>query len=225
MNLEGKVINILGDSITEGSGVSDIENCRYDNRLKALLGLKAVNNYGIGGTRLAHQTIPSEKPRYDQCFCGRAYEMDKNADAVVVYGGVNDYLHGDAPIGSEGDKTPATFYGAVYFLMNFLKENYPDKPIVFMTPAHCYRVDYGHDYEPSTNYKKKPDALPLKGYVDIIEQMGAKMGIPVLNLYDKLGINPNEPDDSAKYTTDGLHFNDLGHEFIAELLADFLKTI
>ena len=225
MEMKGKTVNFLGDSITEGSGVTDIENCRYDNRLKVMLELGKINNYGVGGSRLAHQTIPSEKPRYDQCFCGRAYEMDKDADVVIVYGGVNDYLHGDAPIGEEGDKTPATFCGGVYFLMNFLKETYPDKPIVFMTPAHCYRVDYGHDYAPSTNYKKKADALPLKGYVDIIERTGKSFGIPVLNLYDKLGIDPNKREDTEKYTTDGLHFNDLGHGVIAELLADFLRAL
>ena len=59
-----------------------------------MLELKKVNNYGIGGTRIAHQNVPSEKPRYDLCFCGRAYNMERNADIIVVYGGVNDYIHG-----------------------------------------------------------------------------------------------------------------------------------
>ena len=31
MELKGKTINFLGDSITEGVGVSDIQNNRYDN--------------------------------------------------------------------------------------------------------------------------------------------------------------------------------------------------
>ena len=49
MELHYKKVNFLGDSITEGSGVSDIVNCRYDNRLKAKYSL-TTNNYGIGGT-------------------------------------------------------------------------------------------------------------------------------------------------------------------------------
>lgn len=113
MELKGKTINFLGDSITEGVGVSDINNNRYDNRLKSLLGLKKVNNYGIGGTRIAHQYFPSEKPRYDLCFCGSAYNMDKGADVIVVYGGVNDYIHGDACFGKLKGKMPATFCGVV----------------------------------------------------------------------------------------------------------------
>ena len=85
MNIKGFKVNFLGDSITEGTGVTDLANCRYDNRLAAMCQLSAVNNYGIGGTRLAHQIHPSEKPRYDLCFCGRVYNMDPTADMVEVF--------------------------------------------------------------------------------------------------------------------------------------------
>ena len=33
MELKGKVINFLGDSITEGCGVKDVKTCRYDSRI------------------------------------------------------------------------------------------------------------------------------------------------------------------------------------------------
>ena len=97
MNVKGFHVNFLGDSITYGVGVSDIPNCRYDNRIANMLGLSRVSNHSINGSRLAHQTVPSAKPWYDLCFCGRAYDMDTTADMVIVYGGVNDYIHGDAP--------------------------------------------------------------------------------------------------------------------------------
>ncbi|MBQ8141149.1 MAG: SGNH/GDSL hydrolase family protein [Clostridia bacterium] len=224
MQLKDKVINFLGDSITEGVGVADRKNNRYDNVIKREYGLKAANNYGIGGTRLAHQFYPSENPRFDLCFCGRAYVMDEKADIVVVYGGVNDYIHGDAPIGKMGDKTPATFYGAVYFLMNFLKTTYAGKPVVFMTPAHCnFRT--GSDSAISNHPSKKEDAMPLIGYINIIEETAKLFDIPVLNLYNTLGIDPNNPDDKAKYTADGLHFNDEGQAHIAKRLGEFLLAL
>ncbi len=221
MNITGKKINFLGDSITEGSGVSDIPNCRYDNRLKIRYNL-TTNNYGIGGTRLAHQQSPSEKPRYDLCFAGRAYNIDPSADVTVVYGGVNDYLHGDAPFGEEGDTTPLTFVGAVYFLMNLLKSEFPTQTVVFMTPARCHF--YGVDcYLPSPHPNKRPDARPLKEYVDVIVRTGKQLGIPVLNLYDNLDIDPTKEADRERFTADGLHFNNEGHAHIATLLADFLE--
>ena len=49
MNIQGFKVNFLGDSITEGVGVSDIANCRYDNRLAAMCQLSAVNNYAVCG--------------------------------------------------------------------------------------------------------------------------------------------------------------------------------
>ena len=97
MNLQGKKINFLGDSITEGHGTSG-EACFFTTLIARETGA-VCRNYGIGGTRIARQTIPSEKPRHDLDFPGRVDEMDPDADIVVVFGGTNDFGHGDAPLG------------------------------------------------------------------------------------------------------------------------------
>ena len=82
MKIKGLRINFLGDSITEGHGVTDRKHNRFDNVMKKKYHLKQVNNYGIGGTRFAYQTKPSDDPRYDLYFCGRAQKMTKEADMV-----------------------------------------------------------------------------------------------------------------------------------------------
>lgn len=224
MELKGKIIDFLGDSITEGVGVTDLANNRYDNVLKKNCGLAATYNYGIGGTRLAHQSKPSAKPRHDLCFCGRAYDLNKKADIIVVYGGINDYIHGDAPFGRIGDTTPATFCGGVYVLMNVLRTLHPGKTVVFMTPA---RISYdGMDGSaPSICPQKGPDAKPLQDYIATIEKTATLFDIPVLNLFEKLGIDPTNPEDKEKYTVDGLHFNDAGHSYIAARLQEFLEAL
>jgi len=220
MELKGKIIDFLGDSITEGVGVTDRANNRYDNVLKKNCGLAATYNYGIGGTRLAHQTKPSAKPRHDLCFCGRAYDLNKDADIIVVYGGVNDYIHGDAPFGQPGDTTPATFCGGVYFLMNLLRTLHPGKTVVFMTPAR--RLG---DQEPSTSTHRYYPSLPLKAYVDVIKETAEDFPIDVLDLYADLGIDPNREEDRIIYTAEGLHFNDAGHHAIAKKLQEFLLSL
>jgi lysophospholipase L1-like esterase len=139
---------------------------------------------------------------------------------IVVFGGTNDYGHGDAPFGSLEDTTPATYCGAVYWLMNFLKTTYPNAQTVFMTPAHRKG-----DYKASSNPKKAPDAQPLVEYVKVIEEQGKKLGVPVLNLFEELGIDPNNEEERNAYTIDGLHFNDAGHEFLANALIKFLKAL
>lgn len=227
MDIRGLKVNFLGDSITEGVGVSDIANCRYVERLAKTWELR-TNIYAIGGTRLAHQIQPSEPPRKDLCFCGRAYDMDTTADMVIVYGGVNDYLHGDAPLGQMGDTTPATFYGGVYFLMRYLKENYPNKPVVFMTPARCsYRSAFG-----VVSYQN-PSCYPIKGgnkatlldYVQAVLETGKLLGIPVLDLYHDLPLDTNDEQIYKTYTVDGLHFNNDGHGILAETLQNFLLSL
>lgn len=224
MNIKGFKVNFLGDSITEGSGVENQEN-RYDNRIFKMCELSAANRYAISGSRIAHQVHPSEKPRYDLCFCGRAYDMDETADMVIVYGGVNDFIHGDAPFGEIGDTTPATYCGGVYFLMNYLRETYGNKPIIFMTPARMFLRKEVSDLIPSTHAKKLTKGKPLIDYVEVILQTSKQFDIHILNLYKELGIDPHNPEDFETYTMDGLHFNDIGHEKIANLLKNFIESI
>ena len=219
MELKGLRVAFLGDSITEGTGVSDLSN-RYDNRLKEMCSLAEVYNYGIGGTRIAHKSVPSEKPRYDLCFCGRVYNIDRNADAIVVFGGTNDYGHGDAPFGTKNDTTPATYMGAVRFLMNFLRTEFAGKPVVFLAPARRYG-----DENISREYPQNGTARPLLAYVDAILEIAAEYDIPVVDLYRKLGIDPNKEEDRKSYAPDGLHFNDAGHARIAALLEETFRSM
>lgn len=223
MKLEGKIIDFLGDSITEGVGVIDKENNRFDSILLKECNLKKVNNYGVGGTRIAHQTFPSEKPRHDLEFCGRAFDMDPSADIIVVYGGINDYFHGDAPFGSYEDTKRTTFCGSVYWLCNFINETYPGSLHIFIAPART-----AGDLLPSTSWRKPATAKehrPLKDYVDAIMTIASKCGFKTLSFYDELGLDPNDASIKEKYTMDGIHFNDLGHHIIAEKIKEFLVAI
>lgn len=210
MELQGKIINFLGDSITEGHGTSGEEK-RFSNLIKERCGLLKANNYGISGTRIAKQKNPSENPRHDLYFCGRLDEMDKNADAVVVFGGTNDYGHGDAPFGLFTDRSDETFYGACHTLMSELASTYVGKPIVIVTPLH--------------RTEETRNAKVLENYVNAIKDVACYYSLPVLDLYANSGIQPSVPAIREKLCPDGLHPNDAGHEILAEKIVNFLKTI
>ena len=219
MNTEGFTVNVLGDSITEGHGLTDL-TCRYDRLLKEMCGWKEVRNYGIGGTRIAHQTHPSACAWWDLDFCGRVYRMDPQADLVIVYGGTNDYGHGDAPFGKVGDTDRTTFCGSVRYLLEALTTRYPDAVRIIMTPAR--RTG---DLLPSQNADKTVPGFPLKNYADAIRAVAANYPVRVLDLYEDLGIDPNKEDDRIRYTADGLHFNEAGHRAIAEKLRAFIEAL
>lgn len=208
-----KVI-FLGDSITEGVGASR-EEAKYVNKVAEICGVE-VKNFGVSGTRIARQTEPSEWITSDYDFQMRAEVMSKDADKVFVFGGTNDYGHGDAKIGEELDDTPYTFHGALNRLIKRLTELYGKDKICFILPLRRFEEEdlYGQG-------NRKEPTLNLKGYVDIIRAKCEKAGIDYIDLY-KNGIPKPVTDKGDEYTADGLHPNDKGHLFIAEKIKNYL---
>ncbi len=219
MELKGAVINFLGDSITEGVGASSTAN-RYTDVFARLYGAK-VNNYGLGGSRIARQRMNTGEP-HERDFCLRMEEMDAHADAVVVFGGTNDFGHGDAPIGAWGDSDPTTFYGACRYLMDELVTRYCGKPIAIITPLH--RIEEDCPEGDGTNRKLDVRGV-LTDYRAILMQTAAYYGLPVLDLYACSGIQPRHPVARAHLMPDGLHPSDAGHAILARRIGEFLKTL
>ncbi len=211
MNLQSKVINVLGDSITEGVGVSAPEHI-YQNVLGELVGAETVRNYGVSGTRFAVQTGPDQ---YGAPFTERCFDMADDADLVLVFGGTNDYGHGNAPFGTPDDRTNETFIGACHFLFKSLIEKYPTSRIVVMTPLQ--RAD---GTNPCAN-----SGRPLIDYVDTIIAIAAMYALPVLDLYRTAGICPDIPCQQSLYMPDGLHPSDAGAHRVAERIAGFLSAL
>ena len=121
MELKGKKIAFLGDSITEGCGTSAREHI-YWNVIGRRTGAE-VFGYGIGGTRIAPQRISTvESPWADKYFASRVDSMIPDADVVVIFGGTNDFGHGDAAFGKLTDRTNDTFCGAVHLLLQKVME-------------------------------------------------------------------------------------------------------
>ena len=209
MELKNLKVNFLGDSITEGVGASCYENC-YVARFAAATGA-VCRNYGISGTRIARRRVPYEHPGFDWDFASRYQVMDAEADVVVVFGGTNDYGHGDAPIGQMEDRTPWTFFGALHCLCRGLMERFPDSTIVIMTPLHREFEDL--------------DTPHLQPFVEAIRQVAEFYSLPVLDLFATSGMQPRVPIMKQKYFADHVHPNDDGHAVVAHKLQRFLENM
>lgn len=217
MNLQNKKILFLGDSITEGFGPQDINNV-YWKRLERESGCVSVG-YGISGTRIARQQTPSHDPREDQYFRSRVAAMDQDADVVVIFGGTNDYGHGDAALGCFDDRTDDTFYGALHNLYLDLLDKYPGAQLVVMTPLH--RLNENKAYN---DFGVRCVGC-LEDYVDIIREVAGYYGIPVLDLHRVSGMQPEVRTLRERYMPDGLHPNDAGHALICSRLKGFLENL
>ena len=212
MNLNGLKINFLGDSITEGHGCSS-EATRFTSRIAAEYGA-ITRNYGIGGTRIAPQAQVSAEPRWDLDFIGRVPGMNAEADLIVVFGGTNDFGHGEAPFGDFSDRTADTFCGALHALYTALLEKYPETTIMVMTPLH-------RDFEDNPNMHGKV----LHDYVDTIRRTAEYYGLPVLDLFAVSGIQPAVPVMKEKFMPDGLHPNDAGHVILTNKIVKFIESL
>lgn len=217
MNIEGKKIVFFGDSITAGSGATSEDNCYVS--LIGKHGCCEAVNCGIGGTRFARQFVLSNE-KYDRDFCGRVDSLPADADIVVVFGGTNDFGHGDAPLGTPSDRTPDSFHGACHYLMRHLHERFCGKPILFITPLHRLKEDSLRG-----DGSKKADAAPLSVYVDIIRKTAEYYSLPVLDLYAESGLQPNVDIVRERLMPDGLHPSDAGHAILAEKIMAKLRSM
>ena len=217
METKNKKINFLGDSITEGVGASCPEN-NYVSVFGRISGAQ-VRNYGIGGTRIAKQRSKSDSEKWDMDFVGRVEDMDADADIVVVFGGTNDFGHGDSKIGDFESRDEYTFYGAMHSLCIKLINKYPNSEIIFMTPLHRLGEDDDVNGIGLRNQRN------LAGYVDIIKEVAAYYGLPVLDLFSTSGLQPKVDIIRELYMPDGLHPSDRVAERIARRLYSFISAL
>lgn len=216
MDLKNKTILFLGDSITEGHGTT-AEEKRFSNIVAKVLGANFIND-GIGGSRYARQHNFNPENRADKDFCMRAETHNEQVDCIVIFGGTNDYDHGDAPFGCFLDRTPMTFYGALHTVYSTLVSTYPGVPIVVITPLHRCNEDNG-SVTRSYGYK------PLKDYVNAIREVAEYYSLPVLDFFACSGLQPNVPAIKEKFVPDGLHPNDAGHQIMSNMIINFLKAL
>lgn len=211
MDLKGKIIHVIGDSITAGSGTSD-PMYTYHAVLGRAVEAAAVNNYGIGGTRIARYFCPGEN--WGPAFVDRYEDMSDTADLVLTFGGTNDYGQG-VPLGEIGDRTPETYCGACHLLFSGLIEKYPQARIAVILPMQRAGCTQPH---PETGHT-------LLEYVDRQKTIAGLYSLPTLDLYREVGICVDLPVQRECFCPDGVHPNDAGAARIAARLEAFLRAI
>lgn len=202
--LKGKKLNFLGDSITYGSGSSH----PFTYYLEQKYGC-TCRNYGIAGS-----TIQYDENRNPMCI--RYAEMDDDADIVAVMGGTNDYWN-NKPLGTMGDTTNTTFYGALDVLINGMIAKYPAALFYMVTPPHG---DNGGNFDGSA----KSNSGSMQDIANAVKEVAAKYAVPVLDVFNAGGLYPSISAQKDLFYSDGVHLNTEGQKKLANLHAAFLLT-
>ena len=221
-----KTIAFLGDSITAGVGTTTI----FHMYLASRYGWKC-KNYGYGGSGYARTytgtggkmatgqegmgvTITSSNKITPNDFLTRIATVDTTVDALVIFGGLNDWNHGDEVSFSQ-------FTTAVNNVLSYAQTHFGRIPIVVMLPIH--RTD---DSTPNTTTGKT-----LADYCEALKEICQVYGVPCVDTFGASGLNPeNANNDTLFYTrddtsvSDGTHPNHYAHKAIANLLAPVLSN-
>lgn len=220
MNLyfKDKILNCLGDSTTWGdNGIeSGGNNISWTTHLQDILPFKTVRNYGVRASRVAIT------PDRTDSFIERYDDMEKDADIVTVFGGINDFQH-NVPLGTIEDQDPHSFYGALNTLIKGVVSMYPTQPIIFMTPT---KNNFKH---PTKRYPTTLQANKLglfqRDYVQAMVRSCDLYSVPVIDLYTESGISPFLPEYVPKYMPDGMHYSDAGYERLSHRIAGELLRL
>ena len=203
-------IGFIGDSITEGIGASSVEK-NYVSLVKKILNCETVN-YGISGTRIARQNKISYPHSFDMDFNFRLPFVADDLDYLFVFGGTNDYGHGDARFGETEEKDVSSFCGAVNILIDGLLKKYPKEKIIFILPLQRF------DTAPNPTTGKC-----LEDYVKALKTIVKNHGVDYLDFYNGLFPKPNT-NLNSEFFADGLHPNDNGYQIIAEKISEYIKN-
>ena len=226
---KGKNVAFLGDSITDKIYACSKKN--YWQFLEESLGIAAhvyaINGNTFGGVLKQAQKLKAERP---------------DIDAIIIFAGTNDF-NGGAPLGdwyTLGDEQTnadgktvvrkrrafstdtKTFRGRINAVLGFLKENFPEKPIILITPIHRGFAQFGpNNVQPDESFPNRI-GLYADSYVDAVKEAGNVWAVPVIDLNSLCGLYPNAASHARffhKKDTDLLHPNAKGHEKMARTIA------
>ena len=213
--LFGKVINVLGDSLTS----TDYTSPNWWQMIASETGA-TFNNYGESSTSLAHQD--STHDIRNGCMVERYVNMDKSADGVVLMGGTNDNA---VPIGTWESTDIGTFFGALNILIKGLLSEYAGKPIIIMTPIQP-ATDYATnvaDAKSALLEKSPTDTLTRQLRAEAIKLKCAQYGVTCIDLFNTSGISGTDDNRVYYRPNDTLHPSALGQNAIRTMLKPVLE--
>lgn len=207
ISLQNKNITFFGDSITWGyssTSSGQIVNCYA--KLLCDYFQATINNQAISGSRICDLNNSSSS------ILNKILNYSGNPDIIFIAGGTNDYGHSEqSPLGNFNDTIYSTLFGSLNLICQHLKLNYPNIPVIFITPIN--RTNYTISTTPTLNFNDLRNAIwrvAINNGYSVID--GSK-----LEGFAKFG-EISLPIKS-QLLADGLHPTDIGHEYMANYIS------
>lgn len=173
----------------------------YPGNVAKALQIPNVINHAVNGAHIIGTTT--------NWMVDQANAVSETCQLCTIMGGTNDsadILAGK--IGEIGTKDTTTYLGSYQTIIETLLEKNPKMRIFMLKPPRCYDRD---------------DMSQFETIGDCIDQLHEYYGIPVIDVYNDLGMN--EFNYSAYLNDDKLHFNNDGLNAMTTLVAHSIASI
>ena len=223
-NYEGKTIACVGDSITYAYGVTKDET-DYVTLLAKKLGMNYIR-LGQSGT-----TLCTDGSR--TCNINKLTERNLNgADVVTIAMGINDFCAagtGYYELGNIQSTDTSTIYGAMKMWCERIEElrktdSLKNTEFYFLTPVI---TSWNNSVTSARNWdqsKKNIHGYTLRDLCNAIIEVATLYDVDVidLNLLSGMYYVSAEDNNTAIFGGDGVHPGEVGHEMMANALANVL---
>ncbi len=222
----GKRIGYFGDSITDPRNSGSV--AKYWNFLESWLGTTSYV-YAVSGRQW--DNIPHQADQLWQ-------EHGNDVDAIIIFVGTNDFNAG-IPIGEWFEETDeqvlaavhapkamvqrkmrtlikdsTTYRGRINIALEKVKQMYPDKQIVLLTPLHRAYANFSDkNIQPTEAYQNSCGEY-FNRYVESVREAAQIWGFPVVDFHSVTGLQPMIAEGLRYFANplkDQLHPNDDGH--------------
>lgn len=237
----GKRIAYIGDSVTDPNQGGGQVTHYWQFLANWLHSTPLV--YAVSGYEWSHAVGLTDKLHQ---------EVGEDVDAIIVFLGTNDY-NNDLPLGCWFTEKPeqvqrgkggkefqdvrmhrslsmdqSTVRGRINVAMKHLKELYPTKQIILLTPLHRGYAFFGNgNRQPSEDYRNE-QGLYIDHYVEAIAEAAHVWAVPVIDIYSLSGLLPTMPSQRQYFCdekNDQLHPNTQGHQRLAKTLLTQLSSL
>ena len=226
---KSKKVAFLGDSITDKKHIGTTKN--YWQFLQESLSIEPLV-YGINGQRFYH--IPAQLEKLEK-------EHGRNFDTIIIFCGTNDFTKGlklgewysleDKQTNASGkmvvrkhrtlNTDVETFRGSINIALKLIKEKFPDKQVILLTPIHRGFATFSKtNVQPDESFCNKI-GLFVDAYIDAVKEASNVWAVNVIDLNAICGLYPSLPsyaDCFANKERDLLHPNAKGHYRMAKAL-------
>ena len=165
-----------------------------------------VTNGGVSGSGYM-------KPINNKTFVDRA-SLTNVYDKVTVFGSVNDMSYVSEHLGTESDTGTSTIGGSINTLIDnlYASGNYH---IGIISPIP----------QDSTAGNPSNTTGSFALYVDLMEKVCKRRGVPFLDLWHCSNMQPWDSDFADAYMQDNTHPNTDGHKIFAPRIKAFIESL